>query len=93
MPDAKLVADGCKVAWTIESAIQSQGAAAANRVREALSAEDVRALAAYREHQLGTLVAQVEDTPEGAEIRWKAALRAYDAYVTKMLTASIEGSN
>lgn len=92
MPDPKLIAKGGQVAYTINQAMANGGIASANKARAAMSEADIRALAAFRDHQLATLVAQVEDSPEGAEIRWQAALRAYDAHVSNVLAATIHGA-
>ena len=92
MPDAKLIAEGGRVAHAIHTAMANGGHTAANRVRAEMSESDIRALAAFRDNQLATLVAQVEDSPEGAEIRWQAALRAYDTHVSNVLAATITGA-
>ncbi|PSO12616.1 MULTISPECIES: hypothetical protein [unclassified Sphingobium] len=91
MPDPELIAAGAKLAAKVERAMQAEGTAAANHVRAAMSEGDIEALAAFRDHQLATLVAQVEDSPEGAQIRWQAALRTYDQHVTSRLAATING--
>lgn len=92
MPDPKLIADGGKVAYAIHQAMTNGGTPAANRARAELTEADIRALAAFRDHELATLVAQVEDSPQGADIRWQAALRAYDAHVSNALAKTISGA-
>jgi hypothetical protein len=92
MPDAKLIADGGKVAYIIHQAMANGGTSAANQVRAKFSEADIRALAAFRDHELATLVAQVEDSPQGADIRWQAALRAYDTHVSNVLAQTITGA-
>ena len=92
MSDANLIAAGGKVAWSIEQAILANGSSAADKVRAGLSEADVKALAAYRDHQLATIVAQVEDSPQGANIRWQAALRAYETHVSNVLASTITGA-
>ncbi|GFZ85141.1 hypothetical protein [Sphingobium fuliginis] len=92
MPDPKLIAEGGKVAYAIHQAMTDGGIVGADRARSQLSEADIRALAAFRDHQLATLVAQVEDSPQGAEIRWQAALRAYDAHVSNVLATTISGA-
>lgn len=92
MPDPKLIAEGGRVAYAIHTAMANAGVTGADRVRAEMSEADVRALGAFRDHQLATLVAQVEDSPEGAEIRWQAALRAYDTHVSNILAATITGA-
>jgi hypothetical protein len=91
MVDADMIAAGRSLAHEILSKTDQGGFSAANQFRASMSIEDRAALSAFRDHELMTIVGQVEDSETGAAIRWEAAKTAYAALVSKSITAVLEG--
>lgn len=90
MTEAEKIAAGGKLSLELSQA-QLLGASVANRRRAEMSAQDVAALSAFRDHQLQLLVAQVEDSDEGAAIRWQVARDVYARHVEQALVAAMKG--
>ena len=64
-----------------------------NTYRQSLNAADHSALAAFREHQLTTLIAQVEESQDGAVIRAEEAKNAYRQLVADHFAKQIQGAS
>lgn len=59
--------------------------------RSTLSADDQAALAQYRELQLATAIAEVEESEAGANIRHQEAQNAYRALVAQHFASQLKG--
>lgn len=88
MADAQQILNGGRIASDLTAANLN---GVANQFRAKMSAADIEALDAFRAHQLQTIIADIEDSEEGARIRWQAAKDAYAAHCTKAITASLQG--
>lgn len=82
---ANLVEDGRDVAHRLAKAGSNVA-----EVIEALSDAEVGALEAFRSHQMNALVARVEASDEGADIRWAAAKAVYRASLAEHLCVTAE---
>lgn len=88
MANAQQIDAGRKLAGDLAEALEFGGNVAANQIRSRMSQQDMDALFAFREHELATIVALVEDSPDGAAIRWEAAKQVYANQVSDAIRAS-----